>query len=210
MVTFFKLLVTLAIITLCIIFYPYLTPQNISNFISANVATASLFFIAICAVRPILFFLPSMGLTIVAGILFGATWGTIYVTVGGALSTITGFYFAKWIGRDIAKKLIAKNNAIVEFEKKTQKNGGRAVLYMRLINLPWDIVSYWAGISGIRFKDFYISSMIPLIPISFLYTYFGSKVFDPTSTGFIVSLIVMLAMGSIPYIRSRFMEKANA
>jgi len=151
-----------------------------------------------------------MGLTIVAGILFGATWGTIYVTVGGALSTITGFYFAKWIGRDMAKKLIARNNTLVEFEKKTQKNGGRAVLYMRLINLPWDIVSYWAGISGIRFKDFYISSMIPLIPISFLYTYFGSKVFDPTSTGFIVSLIVMLAMGSIPYIRSRFMEKANA
>lgn len=210
MISLFKLIVTASIIAICIIFYPYLTPQNISNFISANIATAPLLFIAICAVRPILFFLPSMGLTIIAGVLFGATWGTIYVVGGGAFSTITGFYFAKWLGRDTVKKLIAKNNMLVEFEKKSQENGGRAVLYMRLINLPWDIVSYWAGISGIRFKDFYISSMIPLIPVSFLYTYFGSKVFDPTSTGFIVSLILILVMGSIPYIRSRLMEKANA
>lgn len=202
-----KSITVAAIVILCIIFYPYLTSQKISAFIQENNTIAPLLFISICTIKPILFFLPSMGLTIVAGVLFGAFWGTVYVAIGGAFSTITGFYFAKWLGRGTAKKLIARNNMLGKFEKKSQKYGGRAVLYMRLINLPWDMVSYWAGISGVRFKDFYIASLIPLIPVSFLYAYFGSKVFVPASAGFIVSLSIIFILGAVPYIKSRWEKK---
>src|SRR5512143_3646187 len=94
-----KILAIVAIVVACIFYYPYLTPQNITVFISHNSISAPLLFIIVCAVRPVLFFLPSMGLTIVAGVLFGALWGTVYVSVGGALSTAVGYYFARWIGR---------------------------------------------------------------------------------------------------------------
>jgi uncharacterized membrane protein YdjX (TVP38/TMEM64 family) len=150
-----------------------------------------------------------MGLTVVAGVLFGALWGTAYVVIGGILSTAVGFYFAKWLGRDTVKGLLEKNEQLGEFERKSREYGRNAVLYMRLFNLPWDLVSYWAGLSGIRFKDFYIASMIPLVPVSFLYTYFGSKVFTPMSAGFIVSLAIIFIMGSIPYIQSRIKKKAS-
>ena len=86
---------------------------------------------------------------------------------------------------------------------------GSAVLSMRLFNMPWDIVSYWAGLQGIRFRDFYIASMIPLVPVSFLYTYFGSRVFEPYSAGFIISLAVMFIMGAIPYIKARWDRKVH-
>lgn len=208
MISIVKIAVVLAISILCIIFYPYLTPQNISAFIEQYSVTAPFLFIAICAARPVLFFLPSMGLTVVAGVLFGAFWGTAYVVIGGVLSTAVGFYFAKWLGRDIVKRLLEKNKQLGEFERKSKENERNAVLYMRLLNLPWDLVSYWAGLSGIRFKDFYIASMIPLVPVSFLYTYFGSKIFTPTSMGFIVSLAIIFIMGSIPYIQSRI-KKAS-
>lgn len=204
-----KIVTVLAISILCILFYPYLTPQNISAFIEQHSTTAPFFFIVICAVRPVLFFLPSMGLTVVAGVLFGAFWGTAYVAIGGAISTAIGFYFARWLGRDAVKRQLEKNKLIREFEKKSKEHGGNAVLYMRLFNLPWDLVSYWAGLSGIKFKDFYIASMIPLVPVSFLYTYFGTKVFTPTSMGFIVSLAIIFIMGSIPYIQSRVKKKVN-
>ena len=64
--------------------------------------------------------LPSfMGLTIVAGVLFGAAWGTgSYVSIGGALSTAVGYYFAKWIGRSAVQKMVAKNDALSEWERE--------------------------------------------------------------------------------------------
>ncbi|KKO19007.1 MAG: TVP38/TMEM64 family protein [Candidatus Brocadia sp.] len=208
MVTVIKLFTVIAIIVLSVYLYPHLNHQNIGAFVKENRTAAPLFFIAITGLRPILFFLPSMGLTIVAGILFGTIWGTVYVVVGGALSTLVGFYFARWLGRDVVKRLVNKNSIIRTLDERSRMYGKHAVLYMRLFNLPWDMVSYWAGLSGICFSDYYRASLIPLVPISFLYTYFGSHVLTPTSTGFIVSLSIMLVMGAIPYIKPKFKKKA--
>lgn len=203
MVTIIKIVSFISLSFLCAYLYPYLNPTNIAAFIEKNKLLAPLVFILITSVRPVLFFLPSMGLTIVAGILFGKYWGTAYVVLGGALSTVVGYYFAQWFGRNTAKKLIKKNSYLLLLEKKSTNNGKNMVLYMRLFNLPWDLVSYWAGVSGINFKDFYIASMIPIVPISFLYTYFGSKVFKPACAGFFIALTIMFALGAIPFVRAK-------
>ncbi|OHB37198.1 MAG: hypothetical protein A2099_04355 [Planctomycetes bacterium GWF2_39_10] len=133
--------------------------------------------------------------------LFGTVWGTLYVVIGGAFSTLVGFYFARWLGRGVVEKFIEKNKLLKGIERSSVAYGKNAVLYMRLFNLPWDMVSYWAGLSGINVKDYYMASMIPLVPISFLYTYFGSNMFTPTSAGFIISLSIIFIMGAIPYIK---------
>lgn len=204
-----KTIALFLIIISCIYLYPYLNPHDIGAYIQRNQTIAPLVFILITALRPILFFLPSMGLTIVAGMLFGMVWGTAYVAVGGALSTIIGFYFARWMGRNAIERLVRKNSIVMEMERRCREYGKNAVLYMRLFNVPWDMVSYWAGLSGIKFKDFYVASMIPLVPVSFLYTYFGSQVFTPKSAGFIISLTIMILMGSIPSIKARYKKKLH-
>ncbi len=205
-----KLTIVIAIIILCIKFYPYLSPQHINAFIERNITVAPFIFIALCVIRPVLFFLPSMGLTIVAGVLFGAVWGTIYVAVGGVFSTIVGFYFARWLGRDAIERYTRINSSLKRMDEWSREHGRKAVLSMRLFNLPWDIVSYWAGLSNIRFREFYTASMIPLVPISFLYTYFGSKIFTPSSAGFIISLSLMFIIGAMPHIRREWKKRENA
>jgi len=201
MIKVVKFITVITISILCFYLYPYLNPHKVSIFIKENEIAAPLIFILLTALRPILFFLPSMGLTVVAGMLFGTVWGTLYVVIGGAFSTLVGFYFARWLGRGVVEKLIEKNKLLKGIEKSSVAYGENAVLYMRLFNLPWDMVSYWAGLSGINVKDYYMASMIPLIPISFLYTYFGSNMFTPTSAGFIISLSIIFIMGAIPYIK---------
>lgn len=204
-----KLFTIIVVGILCVCLYPYMNPHDVGIFVKENSAAAPVIFISVTALRPVLFFLPSMGLTIIAGVLFGTVWGTAYVVIGGALSTLVGFYFARWIGRDTVELLVEKNKFIKRVEKRSREYGKNAVLYMRLFNLPWDMVSYWAGLTGISFKDFYIASLIPLVPVSFLYTYFGSHVFTPTSAGFIISLSIMFLMGAVPYIETRLRKKAN-
>lgn len=209
MITVIKLITVITMSVFCIYLYPYVNPHNMGIFVKENKVAAPLVFILLTTVRPILFFLPSMGLTVVAGMLFGTFWGTLYVVIGGVFSTLVGFYFARWLGRGVVEKLVERNKLLKGIEKRSQDYGKNAILYMRLFNLPWDVVSYWAGLSGMGVKDFYLASMIPLVPVSFLYTYFGTHLFTPTSVGFIVSLSIMFTMGAIPYIQARFMKKAH-
>jgi uncharacterized membrane protein YdjX (TVP38/TMEM64 family) len=205
-----RLVIFAAIIMLCIHLSSHMTPHKITAFVEDTGPLAPVSFIALCTIKPLLFFLPSLGLTVVAGIMFGACWGTAYVAIGGALSTLVGFYFARWMGRSLIERLVMKNRYLAETEEKARTSGKNVVLYLRLVNVPWDLVSYWAGLSGIRFKDFYIASLIPLIPVSFLYTYFGSTIFSPKSPGFIISLSIIFVMGAAPYVRQTWSKrKAN-
>lgn len=208
MYTAIKLLTVLALVIAGLLYSPYLNPDKIAEFIENNHVAAPLIFVLICTVRPVLFFLPSMGLTIVAGVLFGALWGTVYVVIGGAFSTIVGYFFARWLGRDMMKRMIQVSNSLIRLDHWAKQYSKNAVLSMRLFNMPWDVVSYWAGLTGVDFREFYVASMIPLVPVSFLYTYFGSRVFQPESTGFIVSLLIMFVLGTVPFIRWKWKKRA--
>ena len=188
-------------------YHQYLNPSTIASFIDKYGMMAPFLFIVLCSVKPVLFFLPIMGLAIVAGMLFGPMRGTIYVSIGGVFSTAVGFYFARWIGRDMIKRTSAISKKVRQIDEWAKEYGKNAVLSMRCFNLPWDIVSYWAGLSSIKFRDFYIASMIPLVPISFLYTYFGSKIFTPKSPGFIISILIMFMLGALPFISQKLFKK---
>ena len=147
---------TIALLILLGIRYrQYLNPATIALFVDRYGTVAPLLFIVFCSVKPILFFLPIMGLTIVAGMLFGPLRGTIYVLIGGAFSTAVGFYFARWLGRDVIKHISSINKGVRQMDGWAKEYGRNAVLSMRFFNLPWDVVSYWAGLSNIKFKDFY-------------------------------------------------------
>lgn len=202
-----KTAVLLLFIGLVYFFFPYQEPDDIKSFVSGFGASAPIAFIIICAVKPIIFFLPSMGLTIIAGALFGTIYGTLYVVIGGAGSTVIGFYMTRWFGRKCVEGFMKEQDKLLKIDENLGKEGFRTTLMLRLLSTPWDIVSYSAGLSKIRFKDFYLASLIALAPTSFIYTYFGSSVFNPLSLGFIVSLSMILIFGSIPYVIKRYGTK---
>lgn len=196
----FKGAALLLLMALFYLYIPYQSLDDIKLFISNFGAAAPLAFIIICTIKPIIFFLPSLGLTIVAGTLFGPWYGAIYVAVGGAGSTVVGFYATRWFGRKWAEQFLKKRKKMLAMDEKMENAGFKTTLMLRLFNLPWDIVSYSAGLSKIRFKDFYTASLIALIPTSFLYAYFGSAILNPLGPGFIISLSLIIVLGGIPYI----------
>lgn len=198
-----RIITIAAVAVLCFLFFEHLNPQSIAGFIRQHQVSAPLLFIAVCALKPLFVFLPSFGLTIVAGTLFGTFWGTLYVVIGGTLSTAVGYYFAQWVGQEATQAVIERSGFFRDVDERSRRHPLKTVLYLRIINLPWDAVSYWAGLSQIRFRDFYAASLIPLVPISFLYTWFGSHVFEPASPEFIIPLLLILLLGAIPHLQSR-------
>lgn len=113
---------------------------------------------------------------------------------------MVAFYLARKLGRKHLEKFIRTKKRLLEIDEKMGREGLKTILILRLFNLPWDIVSYSAGLSSMSFKDFFIGSLILLLPTSFIYTYFGSSIRDPFSLNFLISLSIIIILGSIPYI----------
>mgnify|MGYP001578111798 FL=1 len=195
---------------LAYIYVPYTSPDEITRLMERAGTIAPAVFILVTAVKPAIFFLPSLGLTIVAGTLFGPLWGTVYVIAGGAVSTIVGFYMTRLFARGRIKEFLAGNvygrHRLLRLDEKMTTSGFKTTLMLRAFNLPWDIVSYGAGLSGMRFKDFYLASLAAIVPVSFIYTYFGSSIMHVNTPGFYLSILLVLLSGALPHIYKRYMK----
>lgn len=186
-----------------LLLFPITKPEEMVRLIGDFDVAAPVVFILVVALKPVLIFLPSMGLTIVAGLLFGPYLGTLYVSIGGAASSVIGFYVARRLGRRRVARFIKGRTLLARADERMEREGFKTVLLLRIFNLPWDMVSYSAGLSRIGFKDFFLASLIMLPPTSFIFTYFGSSIADPLSIEFIASLAVIFMLGAIPYVLDR-------
>ena len=193
----------------CVVPLPGAASERIREFIYGFGAFAPVAFVLICVLKPILFFVPSLGLTVVAGALFGPLYGTLYVAAGGAGSTAVAFYMARLFGRGSVERFLRGKKLFVTIDKRMESKGMRTVMMMRLFNVPWDIVSYSAGLSSIGFAEFYLASMIFLLPVSYIFTNFGSAISRPLSGSFFIFLGLIILMGAIPHVIKRFKKTAG-
>ncbi len=201
-----KAIVVIGATIVAYIYIPYTSPDEITRLMERAGAVAPAVFILVTAVKPAIFFLPSLGLTIVAGTLFGPVWGTVYVIAGGAVSTIVGFYMTRLFARGRIKEFLKTRERLLSLDEKMTTSGFKTTLMLRAFNLPWDVVSYGAGLSGVRFKDFYLASLAAIVPVSFIYTYFGSSIMHVNTPGFYLSILLVLLSGALPHVYKRYMK----
>ncbi|MBI5235979.1 MAG: TVP38/TMEM64 family protein [Deltaproteobacteria bacterium] len=201
-----KAVVVIGLTIAAYVYVPYTSPDEITRLMERAGRVAPAVFILVTAIKPAVFFLPSLGLTIVAGTLFGPLWGTVYVIAGGAVSTIVGFYMTRLLARGRVREFLKTRHKLLKLDEKMTTSGFKTCLMLRAFNLPWDVVSYGAGLSGMRFKDFYLASLAAIVPVSFIYTYFGSSIMHVGTQGFYLSILLVLLSGSGPHLYNRYMK----
>ena len=202
-----KALVIAASIAAVWLWFPYTNAEEVTKAVASAGAAGPIVFIVITVFKPVIFFLPSLGLTIVAGTLFGPVYGTIYVVIGGAGSTIVGFYTSRWLAGERLRRFLSSRKHLVSLDERMCNAGFRTTLMLRIFNLPWDVVSYAAGLSSMRFRDFYLASLIAIAPVSVIFVYFGSTVTQAGSAGFFIALALIFVTGALPHIYKRYFKR---
>ncbi|MFX1486675.1 MAG: undecaprenyl-diphosphate phosphatase [Promethearchaeota archaeon] len=93
--------------------------------------------------------------------------------LGECAGALCGFYISRLGGRPIALRLIGERG--IRFaDEWFIKWGGWAVLIGRLVPLiPFDAVSYGAGLTKMRFRSFLIATAVGAFPRAFFYGYLG-------------------------------------
>lgn len=182
--------------------YNSLTPVGIKNFMLSFGILSVIVFILICTFRPIVF-LPVTPFTLASGFLFGIWWGILISLVGTTLSAVFTFAVSRFLFHDYVKnKVVNKYPAI---EKLLEGRGWKFVAIVRLVPMiPFDAVGYISGASKIRFRSYFIGSVIGELPGAIVLVMLGSSLFDIGSTTFYVSLILALIIILAPAVFKKF------
>ena len=135
--------------------------------------------------------IPSAPIALAAGAVFGHGWGTLYIVLGAELGAIIAFGLARFAGYELLRKWFGDK---IETGMWGNQNRLTFLIFVsRLLPfLSFDLISYGAGLTPIRFWRFAAATLLGLIPISFLLAHFGAEL---ATTGLARAIPIALGLG---------------
>lgn len=117
--------------------------------------------------------IPSTPMTVAAGLVWGPLPAALYGVVGLCLGSIAAYCIGRTLGRSAVKALMGKSIHLSNHRGEVYL--GWIVFVAHLLPvLPYDLVSYGAGISGLSFPIFALANVLGLIPNTLLLTHLGA------------------------------------
>lgn len=152
-------------------------------------------------------------LTLTAGFLFGF-FGVIYVNIGASVGAILAFLAARYLIGDWVQKRYS--DKLASFNREIDENGYNYLLTLRFIPLfPFFLVNILAGLTRVPLSTFAWTTIVGILPGSFVYIYTGRQLGIIDKPGDILSWQIILAfvlLGLLvlsPVLIRKIMKKKN-
>ncbi|TDY03822.1 TVP38/TMEM64 family protein [Thiohalophilus thiocyanatoxydans] len=150
--------------------------------------------------------IPSAPIALAAGAAYGHTEGTVYVLIGAELGAIIAFIIARlaglavvqhWLGPGIMQRLHGSQNMLMLI-----------VFVSRLLPfISFDMVSYAAGVTPLRFWRFVVATFAGIIPASFLLAHFGAEMASGESERIGITLLLLGGVSLLVILLERFSRR---
>ncbi len=117
--------------------------------------------------------IPSELVLIAGGLAFDFPYGWLVGALGSIVAAMLGFYISRWGGRSLAIRLVGERG--INFaDNWFNRWGVWAVLLGRFAPfIPFDAISYSAGLTKMKIKNFMIPTVIGTLPRTLFYTSLG-------------------------------------
>jgi len=140
----------------------------------AGSAWGPLLYVALYTVRPLIFF-PATVMTAMSGYLYGPALGTGYALIGGNLSGTLAYFVGRFFGGDLfGEEDVQASGFLARHAANLRRNGFEAVLVMRLIYLPYDLVNYLCGFVRVPWLPYATATLLGVLPGALTFTLLGS------------------------------------
>ena len=184
--------------------YLQLTPASLREWITSFGWIAPILYVVLYTVRPLILF-PASILSLAGGLAFGAIWGTALTVVGATAGAIVAFFAARYMGKSLVQK--EWTGKMKKVQQQMESKGLIYVLFLRMIPLfPFDLISYLAGISKVKFRDFLIGTFFGIIPGTFAYTFLGASFADGRWQDIVIAAAVFVVALIIPLVLKKRLE----
>jgi uncharacterized membrane protein YdjX (TVP38/TMEM64 family) len=155
---------------------------------------------------------PSFLITFANGLTFGVFWGWMLSVFGHVLAASVCFGISRALGRVPVEVLVGKAG-LESADRWFARWGVYAVFAGRLLpGVAFDAISYAAGLTNMRFRNFLAATTLGIVPQTFLYSYLGRQapqyvaLFLVTTGIFLLGVIVVAA---VRYRRERRMPERD-
>lgn len=114
---------------------------------------------------------PAIFIAFANGLTFGVFWGALLTVVGQTIAAIVCFVIARALGREPIEALAGKFG-LETADRWFTRWGARGIFLLRLLpGISFDVISYAAGLTGMRFTSFVAATALGVAPQAFLYAY---------------------------------------
>ena len=165
-------------------------------------------YILVYIFRPLILF-PAGVLSATAGIIWGWPIGFFYLQIAANLSSTAEFLLARYFAKGAVEKLL--KGKMFKVDEKIEKHGFLTVLLIRLIpNVAWDIQNLSLGLTRVKFRDYFLATLIGIMPGSFAFVFFGASLikvlFNPKNF-WVIGIAVLLFVAI--YILQKYLKKGE-
>ena len=154
--------------------------------------------------------IPALLITLSNAAIFGWWKGALLSFWSAMAGAALCFYIARTLGRDVVEKITTKTG-LAKVDEFFERYGKNSILICRLLPfVSFDIVSYAAGLTPIKFWDFFIATGLGQLPATIVYSYLGNLA-GSTKTIFI-SIVCVVALSALVYMIGKIYndkKKAN-
>lgn len=173
------------------------TPDLIKSFLSSWGNYAPVIYMIIMAVAVVVSPIPSLPLDIAAGAFFGPLLGTVYSVIGALGGAVASFLLARYLGRQAIERYLKGH---INFcSDCSDRLLTKIVFLSRLLPfVSFDVVSYGAGLTKMSLRNFAIATCLGMIPLTFIYNYFGSVLFFENRLTLILGFLLVILFFLIP------------
>jgi uncharacterized membrane protein YdjX (TVP38/TMEM64 family) len=155
---------------------------------------------------------PSFLITFANGLAFGVFWGWMLSLFGHVVAAAVCFWISRALGRVPVEVLVGKTG-LQSADRWFARWGMYAVFVGRLVpGIAFDVISYAAGLTRMRFRNFLIATALGIFPQTFLYSYLGRQAPEYVALFLVTSALVVagvVAVAVIRYRRERRKPKRN-
>jgi uncharacterized membrane protein YdjX (TVP38/TMEM64 family) len=151
-------------------------------------------------------------LTLTGGAVFGALTATLVVNVGATLGATLAFLLARYLFRDAVAARLGPR--LAAFDEGLAKGAWGYLLFLRLVPLfPFFLINLGAGLTKVRLSTYFVTTMVGILPGSFVYCNAGANLarIDSlsgiASPGVLGALALLGAFALIPTVYLRLRAK---
>ena len=147
--------------------------------------------------------IPSFLITFANGLAFGVFWGWMLSLFGHALAAAVCFGISRSLGRVPVEVLVGKTG-LQSADRWFATWGMYAVFVARLVpGVAFDVISYAAGLTRMRFRNFLVATALGIFPQTFLYSYLGRQAPEYVTLFLVTSALVVAGVATAAILRYR-------
>ena len=140
--------------------------------------------------------LPAFIITLANANFFGWVKGAVLSWSSAMAGAALCFYISRVLGRNAAERLTSRAG-LQSVDKFFERYGTHSILIARLLPfISFDLVSYAAGLTSMRFLPFFVATGVGQLPATIVYSYVGGMLTGGAQM-LMTGLLVLFALSAV-------------